>query len=266
MKTAHESNKFYSEVERDPGQLYTVGVSARKCGRHKKPIMQDRSDFSFLLSAEADWNIFLGQESETMESTASSDRDYFNARANEWDQTCVHDQDKVAHIVNLMGIGSSDRILDVGTGTGVLIPHLMEHLDDGHITAVDVSEKMLEVAQRKYKGGNITYLHGDVLQMTFAEKFDLIICYSMFPHFKEHKMKAIQMLSQLLKSGGKLCICHSQSRAAINQLHRRAGDVVEKDRLPKMTVLKEAFLDQGLSLQCVRDDKEYFIISGKRIL
>jgi hypothetical protein len=28
MKTAHESNKFYSEVERDPGQLYTVGVSA----------------------------------------------------------------------------------------------------------------------------------------------------------------------------------------------------------------------------------------------
>lgn len=201
-----------------------------------------------------------------MKNTASSDRDYFNARAFNWDQTCVHDQDKVAHIVNLMGIGSSDRILDVGTGTGVLIPHLMEHLDDGHITAVDVSEKMLEVAQRKYKGGNITYLHGDVLQMPFEKKFDLIMCYSMFPHFKEQKMKAIKVLSQLLRTGGKLCICHTQSRAAINRLHRIAGDVVENDRLPEMSVLKEAFLDENLSLQCVRDDEEYFILSGKRIL
>jgi len=201
-----------------------------------------------------------------MKNTASSDRDYFNARAFNWDQTCVHDQAKVAHIVNLMGIGSSDRILDVGTGTGVLIPHLMEHLDEGHITAVDVSEKMLEVAQRKYKGRNITYRHGDVLQMPFEEKFDLIMCYSMFPHFKVHKMKAIQTLSQLLRTGGKLCICHSQSRAAINRLHRIAGDVVENDRLPEMSVLKEAFLDENLSLQCVRDDEQYFIISGKRIL
>lgn len=200
-----------------------------------------------------------------MPNNMTSDREYFNARALDWDKTCIHDKRKVSYIVDALQIKSTDRILDVGTGTGVLIPHLLEYLDDrGHITAVDVSEKMLEVAKSKYSGKNITYRQGDVLEMPMDEKFDLIICYSMFPHFKENKFKAIIMLSQLLKADGKLCISHSQSRDAINSLHLKAGDVVKNDRLPKMALLKQAFLDQGLHPECVIDNEEYFIISGKK--
>jgi len=200
-----------------------------------------------------------------MQSILSSDRTYFNARALDWGTTCFHDENKVSYIVHLLKVKASDRILDVGTGTGVLIPHLLKHLDaSGHITAVDVSEKMLEVAKSKYRGKNITYLHGDVLDMPMDEKFDLIICYSMFPHFKENKLKAICTMSKLLKTGGRLCISHSQSREAINNLHLKAGDVVKNDRLPKMAILNQAFLDQGLRPQCVIDDEDYFVIVGKR--
>lgn len=195
----------------------------------------------------------------------SSDREYFNSRALDWDNTCVHDESKVAYIVSLLKVKASDRILDVGTGTGVLIPHLLKYLGDhGHITAVDVSEKMLEVAKSKYRGKNISYEQGDVLEMPMDEKFDLIICYSMFPHFKENKLKAISTLSQLLKKDGKLCISHSQSREAINSLHQKAGDVVKNDRLPKMDILKQAFLDQGLNPECVIDNEDYFVILGKK--
>jgi len=200
-----------------------------------------------------------------MQNRMSSDRAYFNARAIDWDKTCVHDEGKVSHIITLLQVKASDRILDVGTGTGVLIPHLLKHLDaSGHITAVDVSEKMLEVAERKYRGKNITYQQGDVLEMPMDEKFDLIICYSMFPHFKENKLKAICTMSKLLKTGGKLCIAHSQSREAINNLHFKAGDVVKNDRLPKMAILKQDFIDQGLHPECIIDDEEYFVIVGKR--
>lgn len=202
-----------------------------------------------------------------MPNKMSSDREYFNARALDWDHTCVHDESKVAHIVNLLQVKASDRILDVGTGTGVLIPYLLKYLDDsGHITAVDVSEKMLEVAKSKYRGKNITYRQGDVLEIPMDEKFDLIICYSMFPHFKENKFKAIYTLSQLLKSEGKLCISHSQSREAINSLHLKAGDAVKNDRLPKMVILEQAFLELGLYPECVIDNEDYFIIVGKREL
>jgi len=202
-----------------------------------------------------------------MQKMMSSDRAYFNARACDWDKTCIHDKRKVSYIVDSLQIKSTDRILDVGTGTGVLIPYLLEHLDDhGHITAVDVSEKMLEVAESKYSGENITYRQGDVLEMQMDEKYDLIICYSMFPHFKENKFKAISMLSRLLKPEGKLCISHSQSRDAINNLHLKAGDVVKNDRLPKMALLKQAFIDQGLDPECVIDNEDYFIISGKKAI
>ena len=195
----------------------------------------------------------------------SSDREYFNARALDWDNTVVHDESKVEHIVNLLQVRASDHILDVGTGTGVLIPHLLKYLDDhGHITAVDVSEKMLEVAESKYSGKNITYRLGDVLEMPMDEKFDVIICFSVFPHFKENKLKAIATLSHLLKDGGKLCIAHAQSREAINNLHLKAGDVVKDDRLPKMDILEKAFVDQGLIPECAIDNEDYFIILGKK--
>ena len=200
-----------------------------------------------------------------MQNRMSSDRAYFNTRALDWDKTCVHDENKVSHIVHLLKVKASDRILDVGTGTGVLIPHLLKQLDaSGHITAVDVSEKMLEVAERKYRGKNITYQQRDVLGMPMDEKFDVIICYSMFPHFKENKLKAICTLSKLLKTGGRLCISHAQSREAINNLHYKAGDVVKNDRLPKMAILNQAFLEQGLHPECIIDDEEYFVIVGKR--
>lgn len=195
----------------------------------------------------------------------SSDREYFNARALDWDNTVVHDESKVEHIVNLLQVKAADHILDVGTGTGVLIPHLLAYLDDhGHITAVDVSEKMLEVAESKYSGINITYRLGDVLEMPMDEKFDVIICFSVFPHFKENKLKAIGTLSQLLKDGGKLCIAHAQSREGINNLHLKAGDVVKDDRLPKMDILEKSFIDQGLIPECVIDNEDYFIILGKK--
>ncbi|MDW7661640.1 MAG: class I SAM-dependent methyltransferase [Bacillota bacterium] len=196
----------------------------------------------------------------------SSDREYFNARAQDWDNTVVHDESKVEHIVNLLQVRASDHILDVGTGTGVLIPHLLKYLDDhGHITAVDVSEKMLEVAESKYSGKNITYRLGDVLEMPMDEKFDVIICFSVFPHFKENKLKAIGTLSQLLNDGGKLCIAHAQSREAINNLHLKAGDVVKDDRLPKMDILEKSFVDQGLIPECVIDNENHFIILGKKM-
>ncbi len=195
----------------------------------------------------------------------ASDRVYFNERANEWDTICVHDQEKVAKIVEALGIRPNDCVLDVGTGTGVLIPHLLRHLSEtGHVVAVDVSEKMLEVAKGKCDVPMVTYCHGDVLEIDWQKTFDVIVCYSMFPHFKDQKMEAIKKLSALLNDGGRFCIAHSQSRLAINRLHLKAGEAVKNDRLPEMSVLKDAFIAQGLTIQSLVDDEAYFVIVGSR--
>jgi len=194
-----------------------------------------------------------------------SDRDYFNNRAKDWDITCVHDHEKIDYIIQLIDIKPSDIILDVGTGTGVLIPHILKRFDQmGHVFGIDVSEKMLEVAKSKYHGDQITYYHNDVFEITHENTFDIIICYSMFPHFKDRKLEAIEHMSKLLKKNGKLCIAHSQSRDDINQLHLKIGEEVKNDRLPEMSILKEEFEKCGLQLNHVLDDDAFFFILGSK--
>lgn len=79
--------------------------------------------------------------------------------------------------VNNAGIKPGDKILDVCTGTGdISIITSKEFGASIEITAVDFSEKMLEIAQKrakKYK--NINFLQADALNLPFADSsFDVV--------------------------------------------------------------------------------------------
>ncbi|WP_425057884.1 class I SAM-dependent methyltransferase [Sporomusa carbonis] len=52
--------------------------------------------------------------------------------------------------MELIGFSGSDLILDVGCGTGVLIPFSRNVINEnGHITAIDSSNIMIERAKKK---------------------------------------------------------------------------------------------------------------------
>ena len=76
--------------------------------------------------------------------------DFFNSIAENWDNTIKVDKEKINKLLSQISITSGDSILDVGTGTGVLIPFYKEINKDGKITGVDISEGMLNVAERKF--------------------------------------------------------------------------------------------------------------------
>jgi len=57
-----------------------------------------------------------------------SQKYFFNSVASTWDETCNHDMIKVESILDLIEIKSGSHILDVGTGTGVLIPSLYQRV------------------------------------------------------------------------------------------------------------------------------------------
>ncbi|SCY76216.1 class I SAM-dependent methyltransferase [Alkaliphilus peptidifermentans] len=194
-----------------------------------------------------------------------SQKEFFNRVANSWDEMCNHDMKKVESILDLVGIQEGSRVLDVGTGTGVLIPSLSQRVTQlGGVKAIDVAEKMIEVAQQKNKYENVDFECGDVLETNGDEDcYDHIICYSMFPHF-QRKEKAIEKLSQKLKVGGKLTICHSQSRKAINNLHKRADDSVKEDNLPAIEIVRQYYIGAGMNVIKEVDDEEMFVIIGNR--
>lgn len=190
-------------------------------------------------------------------------KEFFNSMAEKWDDICQHDTDKIKRILNLLNIQNGAKVLDVGTGTGILLPFLTEQVGDrGNITAIDVSDKMLQVAQQKYKYDNVTFVCGDVLEDRLPnESFDCVICYSVFPHFPD-KQAAINAIAKYLKVGGKLAIGHSQSREAINRLHKNASEAVAEDILPAIDVIKHYFESSGLQTSIEIDNKEMFLIVG----
>lgn len=193
-------------------------------------------------------------------------KDFFNDRAEMWDSTSNHDPNKIDYIVSLLGMKEDFEILDVGTGTGVMIPHYSKIIKSGRILAVDYSENMINVAKKKNPESYIlSYKTLDIYDLNMNNCFDRIICYSCFPHFPD-PVRAISVLSDALKVEGLLCIAHSSSKEHINKIHGEGGVEICNDYLPDIEIMEEMFRNEGLEMVFSRDDDEYYIAVGKKIV
>ena len=70
---------------------------------------------------------------------------FFDTIAPSWDgMERLSTPGKVNEILDIIGVEKGMDVLDLGTGTGVLLPFLSERIgSEGHILAVDISEGML---------------------------------------------------------------------------------------------------------------------------
>ncbi|MFW9989624.1 MAG: iron chelate uptake ABC transporter family permease subunit [Candidatus Odinarchaeota archaeon] len=193
-------------------------------------------------------------------------RDFFDEHAESWDDYVTHDPAKLKKIISVLDLGDNFKVLDVGTGTGIMIPYLCDRLKkNGSIVALDISEKMISIAKEKYqkKFPNVEFIVKDVNNIASKEVFDAILCYSCFPHFVEQTL-TIKKLVEALKKGGKLMIAHSQSRKEINNVHKNVKDIVSKDRLPPMKRLIAFMKKEELKIVKTLDNEEMFYILGEK--
>lgn len=195
-------------------------------------------------------------------------RAFFNKKAGIWDEITVHNLEKVQYITKLLGIRSDNRILDVGTGTGIMIPFYERYLVGGRVVAVDYSEKMIEAARSKFpekEHPQISFVVSDVYNLKYDADFDLVVCYSCFPHFVDQSL-AIKILSKALRKGGRLAVAHSDSAKKINGVHMNGGAEVGNDFLPSMERLKQLMKENGLEVIFERDDENYFICIARKMI
>ena len=190
---------------------------------------------------------------------------FFNERAAYWDDTSRSNLDKVTIMLQLLNIKNGDKVLDVGTGTGVLLPLLAALTAESDITAIDIAENMIETAKQKTGCSEVTFVVGDALNYPFEPKsFDHIICYSVFPHF-EDKPGTIRHLSSLLKPGGLLGILHSASRNRINNVHIHIDhDDIKGDNLPPAAMVMNRMVDCGLREEIRIDTPEMYMLSARK--
>jgi len=192
-------------------------------------------------------------------------RAYFNQKAAIWDETVSErDMTKLERMSRHLNIEPGSAVLDVGTGTGVFIPFLLKKIGrNGHIVALDIAEKMLEKAKAKGFNGNIDYLCADVTNTPIGnEIFDSIICYSTFPHFQD-KPRALAEMKRVIKSGGKLLICHTSSRAIINEIHHQIPEV-ENDIIPNEGEMQIMLSKAGFIDIKIDDNSENYLCSARK--
>ena len=136
-------------------------------------------------------------------------QDFFDQRAENWDNHVHNDHDRIAAILRLTGLKKGQRVLDIGCGTGVLVPHILPY-EPADYQAIDVSEKMIALARQKAADKPVLFHCGDILDFS-AAGFDWVIVFNAYPHLLEPEKLAAK-LHQLLADGGRMVIAHDHSR------------------------------------------------------
>lgn len=192
----------------------------------------------------------------------AGEMEFFDAIAEKWDSMEVKSTPaKVRYILSRCDIGRGDSVLDLGTGTGVLIPYLYERAGrEARVTAVDFSRNMLDIARRKYSGISpcLLFLQSDMETDILPGRYDHIMLYCVYPHLQEPMKTLRHLLKENLKPEGSLWIAFPTDASFINAIHDKKES--EADRLPSASELTLLLLSEGFHASMIEDTTEAFLI------
>ncbi len=199
-------------------------------------------------------------------------RGFFDRLAPTWDETTRVDPAKLRRIVAEAGLAPGDAVLDVGSGTGVLLPFLAEAVGPtGHVYELDLSPAMLERAREKAratgvdaKAGSVSYLCAGVDHIPLPDaSCQAVVCFSAFPHFPDQKA-AVAEMARVLAPGGRLVVAHAESREAINSFHAGVDGPVSSHRLPEDGLMLAYARAAGLEDITLTDGQEGYLLRAVR--
>jgi ubiquinone/menaquinone biosynthesis C-methylase UbiE len=106
----------------------------------------------------------------------------------------------------LEDVVSPTRILDLGTGTGVVAKALAERYPKASVVGIDLSPAMIEEARRKLPtelASRVEFQIGDASALVSPDgDFDLVVLSNMIPFFDE--------LARIVEHGGRLVLSFSR--------------------------------------------------------
>lgn len=186
---------------------------------------------------------------------------FFDSIAPKWD-SMEHKStpEKVNGLLDLVGVSGGMSVLDLGTGTGVLVPYLSERTGpEGSVTGVDMSEGMLREARRKYgELENVSFIRCDFETDPIEGRYDRVMLYCVYPHLHD-PIATIRRISEYnLKPGGKIEIGFPSDERFINGIH--AEKKAESSLLPPAGVLVMRFRLSGMRARVLAADPERYLV------
>ena len=192
--------------------------------------------------------------------------EFFDSKAAIWDDdNTLSTPEKIARVLSAAGVRENDTVLDIGTGTGVLLPHIAELIGaGGSIMAVDISPKMLALAHHKFAslGSSIQFVLADAESDYIAGTYDRIFLYCIYPHLHYPIETLMRLAERNLRPGGTITIAHPMSRAFLNDVHRRVP--VHSSDLPAASELTATLTAHGFTPLTTEETDEIYLVTLRK--
>lgn len=164
-------------------------------------------------------------------------------------------QRRTEHIVATARLSPNDRVLDVGTGIGVLIPYI-ERYGVRYIVGCDLSPEMLAEARKCYP--HVLFWCGDVIDLPRElGPFDVVFFNAVFGNVWNQR-DTLQTTSTHLTPAARIIISHPMGASFTVQLRREDPQLVPHP-LPKEKLLAELIESLPLRVQHFQDEERLYL-------
>ena len=105
--------------------------------------------------------------------------------------------------IKLLNIVETDEVVEIGCGFGRSLPALCKA--SHHVTALDISSAMIDVAKNRIKEKNVSFLVSSSENTPLdSNKYDVVVCFASFDAM--YQTKALIEMNRICKKGARILI------------------------------------------------------------
>lgn len=190
-----------------------------------------------------------------------SEIDFFDRLAPVWDENEVRSTpERIRSILSMLPVREGMKVLDLGTGTGVLVPYLSGMVGpEGKVTAIDLSDGMLSIARKKYGNlENVEFLKIDFEEEQIPGVHDLAMMYCVYPHLHSPAATFEWLFKMNLVPGGKIVVAFPSDEEFINNIHHERKS--ESDHLPPAGKLAAMIREWGFHAEVLAATPDEYVV------
>jgi SAM-dependent methyltransferase len=189
-------------------------------------------------------------------------RDFFAARAAEWDDRFPDDGPAFSAAVDSLRLPTGGTALDAGCGTGRALEVLRRAVGPaGCVIGLDLTPEMLAEAARKRRTSDASLMLGDVGRMPLRDgSVDVVLGAGLLPHLADPRA-GLTELARVTRAGGTLGLFHPIGRAALAARHHHPPDAEDPRAEP---VIRGLLAETGWHTDLVDDGEERYLVVATR--
>lgn len=183
-------------------------------------------------------------------------RDFFSGLIHVFDPPLPEGvPERLEKIVASARINTGDSVLDVGSGTGILIP-LIRAYEPRTIFACDLSEAMLAHLRKQYPYA--LAIAADVREISLPDNsMDVVMMNACYPNIVD-KDSSIANISRMMKPNGRMVISHPMGKSFIDSLKEKSPFPL--DDFPQRSEAQDLFEPYGFEIQDLIDEPRLYIL------